>query len=312
MSDVGAVAGQTSRKSDVPVTPFPFSGLQSIGPVYAFLDLEHPAVAWAVMRGMLVSASHASAAPGFISFLQAGMIAVGNNARIFNEMVIELYRAHHFPQLPSRMRSMYFFGSPAEAETRVGDKDWPSYFNPANLIALELYCDECPTIVDANWITFADVNDDGRIPVNDLGWVAKYWRGEQFNETPVWEVLANGVALVMNEATRRQCDAVLEEMFPRARSPKLMARFASEGGTRGGQVHPSLLRRDEKTVELAYLWSDAEFHDPDAIEAMKSHPDFGKSGSDDAGKRELEHDRSTTVGASIRAPVRTGSATWQY
>lgn len=68
----------------------------------------------------------------------------------------------------------------------------------------------------------------------------------------------------------------LEKMFPGARIPKLMARLASEGGTRGGQVHPFLLRRDGKTVEFVYLWSDAEFHDPDVIEAMGSHPDFGK------------------------------------
>jgi len=44
--------------------------------VFAFLDLEHPAVAWAAMRGMMVSADYASTPPaqGFISFMQAGMV----------------------------------------------------------------------------------------------------------------------------------------------------------------------------------------------------------------------------------------------
>ena len=201
--------------SNVPVTPLPFSGLRSIGPVYAFLDIKHPAVAWAVMRGMLVSASHASASPGFISFMQAGMIAATNNARIFNEEIIELYRAKYFPQLPSRMRSICFFGSRAEAEARLGDKEWPPYFIADNLLELELFCDEVPTIVDANWITFAKTDKaTGRIPTENLSWISKYWRGEQYNERPVWEALANGVALVLDESIRRRCNEFLEKRFP--------------------------------------------------------------------------------------------------
>ena len=43
-------------------------------------------------------------------------------------------------------------------------------------------------------------------------------------------------------------------------------------------MHPFLLRKDDKTVELGYLWSDAEFHDPEVIEAIKKHPDAGKLG----------------------------------
>ena len=140
-------------KSTAPTAAFPFSGLQSIGPVYAFLDLDHPAVAWAVMRGMLVSASHAADAPGFISFMHAGMILAGNNARLFNEAVIEIYRATHFPKHISRMRGMYFFCSRGEAEARIGDKNWPPYFTSENLIELDLLCDDLPTIVDANWIS---------------------------------------------------------------------------------------------------------------------------------------------------------------
>ena len=44
--------------------------------VFAFLNLEHPAVAWAVMRGMVVSAdrTYQQPHPGFISFMLAGMI----------------------------------------------------------------------------------------------------------------------------------------------------------------------------------------------------------------------------------------------
>jgi hypothetical protein len=39
---------------------FRFAELRQSTRVFCFLDLEHPAVAWAVMRGMLVSADYAS------------------------------------------------------------------------------------------------------------------------------------------------------------------------------------------------------------------------------------------------------------
>lgn len=79
--------------------------------VFAFLNLEHPPVAWAVMRGIMVSADHASpsANQGFISFMQAGMIEHQNNARIFNESIIEGIRNVSFASRVSRMRGLYFF-----------------------------------------------------------------------------------------------------------------------------------------------------------------------------------------------------------
>src|SRR5258705_5434499 len=46
-----------------------------------------------------------------------------------------------------------------------------------------------------------------------------------------------------------------------------------EAGTRGGLIAPFLQREDENHVLLGYLWSDAEFHDPAVIGAIKGHPD---------------------------------------
>ncbi|RJF69909.1 hypothetical protein D4Q52_18420 [Rhodopseudomonas palustris] len=55
-----------------------------------------------------------------------------------------------------------------------------------------------------------------------------------------------------------------------------MARIASEVGSRGGLIHPFLLRQSENDVFLSYLSSDAEFHDPHIIQRMSEHPDIGK------------------------------------
>jgi hypothetical protein len=90
--------------------------------------------------------------------------------------------------------------------------------------------------------------------------------------------LATGVALVLDEQVRRRSYAYLQEIFPHSHIPILMARLASEVGTRGGLTAPFLLRQDESRVQLGYLWSDAEFHDPEVCAAIGKHPDSGALG----------------------------------
>jgi hypothetical protein len=248
--------------------------------VYCFLDLEHPAVAWAVTRGMLVSADHAATASdsGFISFMQADMVETLNNRRISNEFLIESVRLSFFFSQVSRMRGMFFFLSREDAEARIGDPAWPPYFEARNLLELELCHNEPFTDVDANWITFAPLAEDGRIAAGDLQWIRRYWAGESYSDKPVWQRIAKGVALVLDERVRGQCYEYVREIFPAAYIPILMARLASEAGTRGGLITPFLQREDENRVLLGYLWSDGEFHDPAVVDAIKAYPDSGALG----------------------------------
>jgi hypothetical protein len=197
-----------------------------------------------------------------------------NNARLFNESIIEAVRLTLYTHQTSRMRGIFFFRTREDAEARIGDDKWPPYFEAKNLLELELRYDDPFTDVDANWITFAPVRPDGRVPLTDLQWMQRYWAGEQYNDTPVWERIAKGVAVVLDEQVRKQCYDYLRDFFPHSHIPILMARLASEAGTRGGLVSPFLLRLDEKRVQLGYLWTDADFHDPQAIEAMSKHADF--------------------------------------
>jgi hypothetical protein len=76
---------------------------------------------------------------------------------------------------------------------------------PKNLLELELCYGEPFTDVDANWITFAPLAKDGHIVVDDLQWVSRYWAGEKYTDHPVWERLAKGVALILDEHVRRRC-----------------------------------------------------------------------------------------------------------
>jgi hypothetical protein len=259
------------------MSSFPFRGLTKSVRVFCFLDLEHPAVAWAVMRGIMVSADYASTPPnpGFISFMQAGMVESLDNRRVSNEFLIEMIRLGFFAHQVSRMRGMFFFRSRKEAEARIGDPFWPPYFQVANLLELELHYDEPFTDVDASWITFAPLTDDGRMRLSDLQWVSHYWAGETYSSEPVWERLAKGIALVLDVQVRRKSYHYLREIFPHSHIPILMARLASEAGTRGGLLAPFLLREDQQSLKLGYLWSDSEFHDPIVIAAIAKHPDAG-------------------------------------
>lgn len=80
---------------------------------------------------------------------------------------------------------------------------------------------------------------------------------------------------LFSEQVRRRSYQYVQEIFPHSQVPILMARLASEVGTRGGLISPFLLRESEKRVQLGYLWSDSEFHDPAVANAIKEHPDSG-------------------------------------
>lgn len=246
---------------------------------FAYLDLNHPPVAWAVARGMLVSGDQMSESAGPISHMFAGIIEHGNNSRLFNELLIEGVRLRKFPSSVSRLQGMYFFTSRAEALSHVNDVNWPDYFLDENLVEFELYPSGEPTTVDANWITFAPRGIDGRVSSSDVSWIDLYWSKQPYNDVPVWETIATGVAVLLNADVRRRCYDLLTKKFPQAIIPLLMARIAGETGTLGGVIVPWLSSEDEQIMKLAYYYRDTEFHEPVVISKLAEHPDIGTLGA---------------------------------
>lgn len=245
--------------------------------VFAFLDTDNPVVAWAVQRGVLVSSGFASPEKtvGFASMMLGRMIAYQNAARLFNEMVIEQVRDQRFSHQISRLKGMYFFASRDEAERRIGDRRWPGFFRQSNLVELRLWSFSSPTVVDADWITHAPLSDGYKLDTNDLSWIERYWNGEPRGSAPTWEVIAEGVAVILDEGLRRRCYDFTRESFPGAEIPLLMSRLASEAGTLGGVIAPFLLRTGPDVISLRYVMRDAEFHNQQVIERMAEHPDSG-------------------------------------
>ena len=170
--------------------------------VFAYLDLQHPALAWAIMRGVLVSADRAPhSTPAFASFMIAGLFQYQCNQRLSNETVIEHARSQNFQNCISRLRGMYFFESQSSAQSAIDEK-WGGHFRTENLVELELVTHGLITRVDAKWITYAPRVENGRLSLSDISWIKKYWSGEQYNDKPTWELIASSEALVLTASAK--------------------------------------------------------------------------------------------------------------
>lgn len=233
------------------------------------------------MRGLLVSADFAhpdeTVSRTAVSYMLAGMIQHQDNARLFNEVVIEEMRRRAFQSQISRLRGMYFFRGRQEA-LEVLEQRWADHFVEDNLLELDLRCRQLPSCVDANWITYAKTDNTGRIRLRDCGWIGAYWSGETFGPKPVWEFVASGVAIVLDTEVRRRCYDLLLRLFPESHVAIEMAHIAGEVGSRGGQTTPYLIGKSANAIELCYLANDDDFHDKEIIERIVKHPSGGHLG----------------------------------
>lgn len=251
-------------------------------PVWAYLDTEFAPVAWALVRGILVSADCApldgQGPAGFVSFMHAGMIMLGDSARIFNEGVIEGIRAKALSHQVSRLRGLYFFASKEEANAPLAE-EWGYYFQEKNLLELRFCPAGAVTKVDANWITYAKTDSAGRIDPSDTSWIHSYWRGEVCpGREPAWEVIGSGEAVVLDTEVRYRCYEQLKRQFPESEVFLKMAHIAGEVGTKGGLITPFVQQISANEAELRYLLREAEFHDQEVIERIGQHPNAGNLG----------------------------------
>lgn len=246
--------------------------------VYAYLDIENSmAAAWGVMRGMLISPivlEMSSEGKGFLSFMTASILSQQEGKKLFNEALIEEERASVFPDKASRLRGLYFFENKNDA---IKAEKWGYHFIEDNfseiLIPPNLMLKY--TKVDSNWITYAELDDEGVI--KDRTWIRKYWEGKPYNENPIWEIIFEGVAIIPNEGIRRQAEKNVRTWFPESDFFILAARLASEVGSFGGVITPYLIHNElENSLKIEYIFRDEELHSEEIIEKMAKHPDFGK------------------------------------
>jgi hypothetical protein len=243
-------------------TPAPFQA-------FAYLDIDHPVVAWGAYRGVLVSA-HVEACPqqAPVSMMFAGMIQHQNNSRLHNELLIEGIRAAKYPDHVSRLTGMYFFTDVAQAQAALG---WGGHFRRQNLVEVEVHLIRRCSKVDVNWITYADVDATGRVDPTKTAWIEKYWEGEPFSNYPVWETIVDGRAVIFGTEVRERAYRNVAQAFPNALDTLEIARLGAAVGSDIGRTTALITRTAVNRLRLAYYLDMRDANNPEFFDKLNKY-----------------------------------------
>lgn len=176
--------------------------------LYAYLNIDHPMVAWEVAIGRIRSPSEIREKGFGVSLWQYQKFykyAKEDSSKEFiNELKLEVIRRNSYPNQVSRLQGVYFFESEELANIAVerwgvpGRKKYISkvYFSASAL-----------TRVDSEWIT-------SYLRSEDDSWMRSYWKGEALGVEPLTEVLASGIGTVDNRDLRIQAYKNIINLWP--------------------------------------------------------------------------------------------------
>lgn len=166
--------------------------------LYAYLNIEHPVVAWEVAIGRIKSSCDSKDDEFGVSFWHYSLLKTyseqGLSRKFINELKLEKIRQKECPEQISRLKGAYFFENLDLAHTaleRWGMPQRKKYISAVSFSANHL------SKLDSEWITHY-LNSE-----ND-NWMTSYWKGETHGEQPLYEILASGIGIVQNKALRIQ------------------------------------------------------------------------------------------------------------
>lgn len=231
---------------------------------YAFVDVDHPVVAWAAYRGVLVSANAEYEPPHCpVSMMFAGMVYCQNNIRMHNEFLIERHRQLQFPQQNSRLTGMYFFEDLSVAKKAY---EWGGHFIPENLGEFELFSTKAITRVDSNWISYAPLQDGKMI---DEGWISHYWSSEPYpGKEPVWELIVQGRGVLRGTELRQHAYETVATRFSEAVAILEVSRIAAEVGSDLGQAAAWITREPNGLLSLSFFIDMRDADDPTVLQRI--------------------------------------------
>ena len=236
---------------------------------FAYVDIDHPVVAWGAYRGVLVSV-HAEARPpeAPVSMMFAGMIQHQSNARLHNEFLIERVRAEKAAHQISRLTGMYFFTDVGQAHAAL---PWGGHFLPENLAELEVHPVGPYSRVDASWITHANLDGNGRVDPIKTEWIEKYWAGEPFSDLPVWETIVDGRAIIFGTELRQRAYDNVSQAFPNSLDTLEIGRLAAAVGSDLGQTTAWITRNADDRFRLAYYLDMRDAENPEFLDRLGEH-----------------------------------------
>lgn len=234
--------------------------------LFAYLNIDHPVVAWEVAIGRIKSVFD-ERYPNFgISSWQFSLLDKysknGYNTKFINELLLEKKRQINHPHKVSRLQGLYFFENEDDAHRaldRWGLSKYRGYISPVR------FKPEKITKVDSEWIT--SYLNSGK----STDWMEDYWRGETLGIRPLTEILALGVGVVLNYDLRIQAYKNIYYSWPDSTPLLAMAccAFQVKNLDDIAIIKPALLRENDK-IKGVYCVNieDLKLKEKEVVEAM--------------------------------------------
>lgn len=181
---------------------------------YAYMKIADPMVAWEVAIGRCCSADLMRRSGVLaVSLRQFSMFREvslgGDDAKLRSEIALEQMRLVHAPSAVSRLGGLFMFESESDAVAIT--KRWDGrHFRKEFLTPIEIEPPQTTTL-DSEWITTSFSRHRER------DWMAAYWRGETYGESPLAECLCSGIGRVLSQDLRERAYRQTVKSFPLSR-----------------------------------------------------------------------------------------------
>jgi hypothetical protein len=241
--------------------------------LFAYLNIDHPMVAWEVAIGRLQSVGEITGERFGISLWAYSMLhsyVQGRQPKRFaDELRLETIRMRRHPHCVSRLHGMYFFKSAEDAQSAVnrwGIQHQGKYISTVQFFPSAL------TEVDSEWITSNLGSSDSST------WMDSYWSGATAGMRPLTEILATGQGVVLNKDLRIEAYKRIYNLWPTS-TPLLAAACCAFDRCQLNDVavvKPGLLSKGSSIMGSYYIYMKQFDENQDAIVAAVA--DCKKSG----------------------------------
>lgn len=233
--------------------------------LFAYLNIEHPMVAWEVAIGRIKSSCDKSPDNFGISLWQYSLLSnyckSGLGHRFINELKLEETRQRDFPNQVSRLKGAYFFETIEDAQIAVerwGIPQRKKYISAVNFSANAI------TRLDSEWIT-------SYLCSEETDWMQEYWKGITLGVRPLTEVLASGIGIVQNMELRTQAYKIIMERWPT--STPLLAfaccAFKYKKMEEIGLVKPAILAEEGSVIGTYFInMNDLDHREAEVAEVV--------------------------------------------
>jgi hypothetical protein len=219
---------------------------------FAYINVSDPWIAWLAYRGEMVAAPQIN--PRAVSIWHAKyLIAMGRAAikaeRYRKETELEQFRSAQYPKSVSRLSGLYFF--PTLEDAKRAENNWDGSFRQENLTEVDIVSLSRLSRYDSEWIT------------HDLGsstnsWFDSYFSGVARGANPIWELLVEGRALILETSLRERAYQVLVAEWPKSLPFLELSRVAVPLGSDLGVISPIVtVGMNKGRIDMMMNFADA-------------------------------------------------------